>query len=83
MTDRIVTGANGRKYITTEPQLHARTYTQAELDAAVAAERERWVKWCTHEMNMHRRELDATGHQRHRGAADALERAVAVGEAKE
>ena len=49
----------------------------AEIEAAaVAAERERWVKWCSHEMNMHRRELDATGRQRHRGAADALERAV-------
>ena len=53
-----------------------KAYALAEVQRAVAAERERWVKWCANEMNTHRRELDATGHQRHRGAADALERAL-------
>ena len=51
MTDRIVTGANGRKYITTEPQPHARTYTQAELDAALAEEREWIASWLATQRN--------------------------------
>ena len=41
-----------------------------------AAERQRWSVWCSDEMARNRREVDATGHQRPRGAADALERAV-------
>lgn len=38
---RIVTDVNGRRHITSEPLLHSKTYSQEELDAAVAAERER------------------------------------------
>ena len=40
------------------------------------AERQRWSLWCSTEIARNLREVDATGHQRHRGAAAALERAV-------
>lgn len=49
---------------------------RAMIAAAVAEERERWTSWCAAAITKHRRDLDATGHQRDRGAADALERAV-------
>lgn len=59
MPERIVTDSNGRKYITNEPLLHARTYTQDELDAAVVAEREQWehlVRQALDVMENHRSE---------------------------
>jgi hypothetical protein len=60
MSDRIVTGSDGRKYITNEPLLHTRTYTQAELDAASAAERERCAKLCEAEAALWRDLQDIT-----------------------
>lgn len=59
MPEHIVTDSNGRKYITNEPLLHARTYTQDELDAAVVVEREQWeylVRQVLEVMENHRSE---------------------------
>ena len=46
MPERIVTDSNGRKYITNEPLLHERPYSQSELDVAVVAAREQCAKLC-------------------------------------
>ena len=48
---------------------------EAFATAVEAAERECWLNWCNAETARHLKEVDQTGSQRHRGAAEALQKA--------